>query len=120
MHRVRDRLVWRRTALINEIRGFLLERGITFPMQKPTHLRKIVTDEIEAFVTYRPRSPSNIVADRGAKKSGRSPTPRQPRRARLCVDSAPNPNPTTAITTTIGVIVDDEQRLKYCISEHDC
>ena len=30
MHRVRDRLVQRRTALINEIRGFLLERGITF------------------------------------------------------------------------------------------
>ena len=30
MHRVRDRLVHRRTALINEIRGFLLERGITF------------------------------------------------------------------------------------------
>src|SRR5215510_14131963 len=39
MHRVRDRLVQRRTALINEIRGFLLERGITFPTQ-PNHLRK--------------------------------------------------------------------------------
>src|SRR5512144_1126074 len=31
MHRVRDRLVHRRTALINQIRGFLLERGIVFP-----------------------------------------------------------------------------------------
>jgi hypothetical protein len=30
MHRVRDRLMQRRTALINEIRGFLLERGLTF------------------------------------------------------------------------------------------
>lgn len=30
LHRVRDRLVHRRTALINQIRGFLLERGITF------------------------------------------------------------------------------------------
>src|ERR1019366_2009054 len=30
MHRVRDRLMQRRTSLINEIRGFLLERGITF------------------------------------------------------------------------------------------
>ena len=30
MHRVRDRLVQRRTALINELRRFLLERGITF------------------------------------------------------------------------------------------
>jgi transposase len=39
MHRVRDRLVQRRTVLINEIRGFLLERGITFPAQ-PIHLRK--------------------------------------------------------------------------------
>jgi transposase len=37
MHRVRDRLVRRRTALINEIRGFLLERGITFAAQ-PIHL----------------------------------------------------------------------------------
>jgi hypothetical protein len=39
MHRVRDRLVQRRTALINEILGSLLERGITFPAQ-PLHLRK--------------------------------------------------------------------------------
>jgi transposase len=39
MHRVRDRLVQRRTALINEIRGFLLERGITSAAQ-PIHLRK--------------------------------------------------------------------------------
>ena len=39
MRPVRDRLVQRRTALINKIRGFLLERGITFPAQ-PIHLRK--------------------------------------------------------------------------------
>ena len=39
MHRVRDRPLQRRTALIDEIRGFLLERGITFPTQ-PIHLRK--------------------------------------------------------------------------------
>ena len=39
IHRVRDRLVQRRTALINEIRGFLLERGITFTAE-PIHLRK--------------------------------------------------------------------------------
>src|ERR1700680_1314664 len=30
VHRVRDRLVSRRTAVINQIRAFLLERGITF------------------------------------------------------------------------------------------
>ena len=46
MHRVRDRLVQRRTALINEIRGFLLERGITFPAQ-PIHLRKNLPTVIE-------------------------------------------------------------------------
>ena len=46
MHRVRDRVVQRRTALINEIRGFLLERGITFPVQ-PIHLRKNLPGLIE-------------------------------------------------------------------------
>ena len=30
LHRIRGRLVHRRTAAINQIRGFLLERGITF------------------------------------------------------------------------------------------
>src|SRR5215467_11421374 len=39
MHRVRDRPVQRRTVLINEIRGFLLERGIPFAAQ-PIHRRK--------------------------------------------------------------------------------
>jgi transposase len=46
MHRVRDRLVRRRTSLINEIRGFLLERGITFAA-KPIHLRKNLPAVIE-------------------------------------------------------------------------
>ena len=46
MHRVRDRLVQRRTALINEIRGFLLERGITFAAE-PIHLRKNLPAVIE-------------------------------------------------------------------------
>ena len=46
MHRVRDRLVQRRTALINEIRGFLLERGITFAAQ-PIYLRKNLPTVIE-------------------------------------------------------------------------
>ena len=30
LHRVRDRLVSRRTSVINQMRAFLLERGITF------------------------------------------------------------------------------------------
>ena len=46
MHRVRDRLVQRRTALINEIRGFLLERGITFAPQ-PKNLSKNLPSVIE-------------------------------------------------------------------------
>lgn len=46
MHRVRDRLVRRRTSLINEIRGFLLDRGITFAA-KPIHLRKNLPAVIE-------------------------------------------------------------------------
>src|SRR6516225_1337497 len=57
LHRVRDRLVQRRTALINEIRGFLLERGITFPVQ-PIHLRKnlpTVVEDAEQNLTPRLR-----------------------------------------------------------------
>ena len=46
MHRVRDRLVQRRTALINEIRGFLLERGIIFAAH-PIHLRNNLPGVIE-------------------------------------------------------------------------
>jgi transposase len=32
LHRVRERLVGRRTSLVNQIRGFLLDRGITIPL----------------------------------------------------------------------------------------
>ena len=46
MHRVRDRLMQRRTALINEIRGFLLERGLTFAA-RPIYLRKNLPTVIE-------------------------------------------------------------------------
>ncbi len=46
MHRVRDRLMQRRTALINEIRGFLLERGLTFAA-RPIYLRKNLPTYIE-------------------------------------------------------------------------
>ena len=34
IHRVRDRLISRRTAVINQLRAFLLERGMVFA-QKP-------------------------------------------------------------------------------------
>src|SRR5215471_7051735 len=39
LHRVRSRLVRQRTAIINQIRGFLIERGITV-RQGPGPLRK--------------------------------------------------------------------------------
>ena len=57
MHRVRDRLVQRRTALINEIRGFLLDRGLTFAA-RPIHLRKnlpTVIEDAEQNLSPRPR-----------------------------------------------------------------
>jgi len=47
LHRVRDRLVQRRTAVINQIRGFLLERGITFgkgPAQLRNHMAEVLED----------------------------------------------------------------------------
>jgi transposase len=46
MHRVRDRLVSRRTAVINQIRAFLLERGMVFA-QKPAKLKAAMVDVLE-------------------------------------------------------------------------
>jgi len=43
LHRVRSRLVGRRTAVINQIRGFLIERGITV-RQGPAPLRKALPE----------------------------------------------------------------------------
>jgi transposase len=58
LHRVRDRLVHRRTALINQIRGFLLERGITFA-KGPANLRNqmpVILEDAEQNLTPRMRS----------------------------------------------------------------
>ena len=47
LHRVRDRWVARRTAVMNQMRGFLLERGITIargPSHLTTQLQEIVED----------------------------------------------------------------------------
>src|SRR6202522_2705185 len=46
MHRIRDRLVSRRTAVINQIRAFLLERGMVFA-QKPAKLKAAMADVLE-------------------------------------------------------------------------
>jgi transposase len=55
IHRVRDRLVRRRTAVINQIRGFLIERGISFA-KRPANLRKNMAALLEdATVNLTPR-----------------------------------------------------------------
>lgn len=46
LHRVRERLVHNRTEVINQIRGFLLERGVTFN-RGPLSLRKGMPDLLE-------------------------------------------------------------------------
>ena len=46
IHRVRDRLIARRVAAINQIRAFLLERGMTFA-KTPDKLRIAMPDIFE-------------------------------------------------------------------------
>ncbi len=46
LHRVRERLVSRRTAVINQIRAFLLERGVTF-RKGPASLRRQMPEILE-------------------------------------------------------------------------
>ncbi len=58
LHRVRDRLVHRRTAVINQIRGFLLERGIIFA-KGPANLRNPmpgILEDAEQNLTPRMRN----------------------------------------------------------------
>ena len=46
IHRVRDRLISRRTAVINQLRAFLLERGLVFA-KTPAMLRAALPDILE-------------------------------------------------------------------------
>src|SRR6202521_3715705 len=46
IHRVRDRMISRRTAVINQLRAFLLERGMVFA-QTPAKLRSAMPDILE-------------------------------------------------------------------------
>jgi transposase len=58
LHRVRDRLVQRRTAVINQIRGFLLERGMAFS-KGPAKLRRqmsLLVEDAENHLTPRMRT----------------------------------------------------------------
>jgi transposase len=43
VHRVRERWVMRRTAVVNQIRGLLLERGITLPKER-NHLEEALPE----------------------------------------------------------------------------
>jgi transposase len=54
IHRVRDRLVSRRTAVINQIRAFLLERGMVFA-QKPAKLKAAMAEVLDS--SYRREVP---------------------------------------------------------------
>jgi transposase len=46
IHRVRDRLISRRTAVINQLRAFLLERGMVFA-QTPAKLKAAMAEILE-------------------------------------------------------------------------
>ena len=46
LHRVRDRLMVRRTSVINQLRAFLLERGLVFA-KSPVRLREAMPDVLE-------------------------------------------------------------------------
>ena len=61
LHRVRDRLMTRRTALINQIRAFLLERGIVFA-KSPIRLREALPEVLENVNENLTPSMRNLVA----------------------------------------------------------
>ena len=46
LHRVRDRLITRRTSVINQLRAFLLERGLVFA-KSPAKLRERMPEILE-------------------------------------------------------------------------
>jgi len=50
LHRVRDRWIGRRTAVINQLRGFLLEHGITVNTG-PAHLKRQIPPSSKTPIT---------------------------------------------------------------------
>src|ERR1700737_4667255 len=61
LHRVRDRLMARRTSLINQIRAFLLERGIVFA-KSPIRLREALPEGLETLKETHTQRMRNLVA----------------------------------------------------------
>ena len=94
LHRVRSRLVGQRTAVINQIRGFLIERGVTV-RQGPAPLRKalpailsstpemlsprmvrLIVDLSRGLASPRRAHPSRVNRDRDPRRERRQlPTP---------------------------------------------
>jgi transposase len=65
IHRVRDRLICRRTAVINQLRAFLLKRGMVFA-HRPANLKAAMADILEnaeADLTSQMRSLINMLWD---------------------------------------------------------
>ena len=69
LHRVRSRLVSERTAVINQIRGFLLERGIDGSLIVPTALSQIVA----ASSWEKSGAPTRSRASAGRTAASRAP-----------------------------------------------
>jgi transposase len=55
LHRLRDRLISRRTSVINQLRAFLLERGITFRQGRAYLKRQMPSILEDAEVSFTPR-----------------------------------------------------------------
>lgn len=55
LHRARDRLVGERTALINQLRGILLERGIVMPQGRRKLERQLATECADVMTLLSPR-----------------------------------------------------------------
>src|ERR1700739_154409 len=60
IHRVRDRLISRRTAVINQLRAFLLERGLVFA-QTPAKLKAVMADVLEGADAHRTPQIRNLM-----------------------------------------------------------
>jgi hypothetical protein len=74
IHRVRDRLISRRTAVINQLRAFLLERGMVFA-QTPAKLKAAMADILEnagADLTPQMRNLSPCCGVSGKRLNNRS------------------------------------------------
>ncbi len=80
IHRVRDRLVARRTSVINQLRAFLLERGMTFA-KTPFKLKQAMPEILEnadANLTPRMRNLVSLALERveGSRTADRCHEPR--------------------------------------------